>query len=158
METSLCLRPQMLDQHQTERKDLQIIDSLVCYSSQNKKWNLLFLDSCWRCDQSHSDRLHIWWDCPAIAPFWSKVRITHITETRIILSPACCILHIANCSMKRYRRSLTRHLLNAAKILIPRHWKAKHTPTITEWFRMVEEIYNMEETVAIARESTEKFL
>lgn len=59
--------------------------------------------------------------------------------------------------MKHYKKSLTRHLLNAAKILIPRHWKSKDIPSIPEWLHSVGDIYHMEETVAIARESFEKF-
>lgn len=58
--------------------------------------------------------------------------------------------------MRRYKRSLTRHLLNAAKLLIPRHWKSTSAQIIAEWLHGIEEIYNMEEMVAIAKESTEK--
>lgn len=81
----------------------------------------------------------------------AQVDCTHHRNKSCLLL-ACCLLHITNCSMKRYKRSLTRHFLKAGKMLIPRHWKSNRTPTIAKWLHMIEEIYNMEETVAIAKE------
>lgn len=63
--------------------------------------------------------------------------IGHITEMKITLGSACCLLHIANCTMRRYKRSPTRHFLNAAKMLMPRHWKSSNIPTIAELLRVI---------------------
>lgn len=70
--------------------------------------------------------IHIWWSCPLLAPFWDKVieSITLITETKLVLDAACCLLHISNFTLKKYKHSLTKHLLNAAKSLIPIHWNS----------------------------------
>lgn len=86
-------------------------------------------ENCWRCGSAKGDMLHIWWYCPSIRAFWDSVcaRIQAITETGIALSPECCLLHISNYSLSRYKKSIVRHMLNAAKTIIPRHWKTTLT-------------------------------
>lgn len=114
---------------------------------------------CWRCGAEKGTMMHIWWECSHIRNFWDEVcsRIHAITETELELSPECCLLHVSNYSLSRYKKSVVRHMLNAAKTIIPRHWKSTHTPTLAEWFSEIDSLYRMEETVAMAGERTDKF-
>lgn len=80
-----------------------------------------------------------------------------ITETKLDLNAAACLLHINSFSLNKYKKSLTRHLLNAAKTLIPLHWRSMHVPTVKDWLDKVESIYKMEETVAMKKEAITKF-
>lgn len=116
-------------------------------------------EACWRCGSEKGVMLHIWWNCPLIRAFWDGVcsRIHAITETEIVFSPECCLLHISNYSLSRYKKSVVRHMLNAANTIIPRHWKTTHTPTLAEWLSEVGSLYRMEETVAMTTERTDKF-
>lgn len=96
------------------------------------KWFPHSSDMCWRCNKDKGTLLHIWWQCEQIVPFWNKVVefIYKITETKLTLDTACCLLHISNFTLQKYKNSLSRHLLNAAKSLIPLYWKSTTTPTI----------------------------
>lgn len=77
--------------------------------------------TCWRCGGDTGTLLHIWWQCPKLTTYWCKVRdlIKSITETKLKLDAACCLLHISSQPLKKYKTSLTKHMLNAAKTLIP---------------------------------------
>lgn len=116
-------------------------------------------DVCWRCGAETGTMLHIWWECSHIRNFWDEVcaQIHAITETELEFSPECCLLHLSNYSLSRYKKSVVRHMLNAAKTIIPRHWKSTHTLKLTEWLSQVDSLYRMEETVAMASEITDKF-
>lgn len=111
------------------------------------------------CNNSRGDTLHIWWACPLLTPFWNAVckTIERITGTDGTFSAAFCLFHVSKCPTRLPKLSLTGHLLTSAKLLIPRHWKSSHSPTVVKWLAVVEEIYNMEELAAISRDSIDKF-
>ncbi|CAH2224717.1 Hypothetical predicted protein [Pelobates cultripes] len=46
--------------------------------------------------------------------------------------------------LAQYKRSILRHLLNAAKALIPARWKQTQPPTKMEWLQRIEEIHTAE--------------
>lgn len=96
---------------------------------------------------------HFW------AGFWDGVctQIYSITETKLKLTPECCLLHISNYSLSKYKKSIVRHMLNMAKAIVPKHWKTTHVPTVAECLSAVDSLYKKEETVAMASENTEKF-
>ena len=121
-------------------------------------WNPQIADSCWRCGSEKGTLVHIWWQCSYIARYWGKVirLIRQITDTGLTLNAAACLLHVTNCSLKRYKNSLVRHLLNAAKSLIPLYWKSQRVPSVAEWLRRVSDVHAMEETLAQASERVEK--
>lgn len=123
------------------------------------KWSPEASDRCWRCEKEPGTLIHIWWQCPALENFWTEVRdiIRQITETQINLDAACCLLHISNFPYKRYKKSLTIHLLNAAKALIPTRWKNTQAPSIKEWLRKVSEICRMEDFLAQTSDSIERY-
>ena len=103
--------------------------------------------------------LHIWWTCPSISAFWEKIHhlIKQITETKLVLNAACSLLHMSSFSLTRYKKSLTMHLLNAAKSLIPLHWNSAKVPTVSDWLHRVAEACEMEDTLAQDRGSVESF-
>ena len=121
-------------------------------------WNPQISDSCWRCGREKGTLVHIWWQCSHIAQYWEKVirLIRQITDTSLTLNVATCLLHVTNFSLKRYKNSLTRHLLNAAKSLIPLYWRSQRVPSIAEWLRRVSEVHGMEETLAQASDRVDK--
>ena len=59
--------------------------------------------------------------------------------------------------MKFYKRSVTPHLLNAAKALIPRYWKQSKVPNIMEWKNEVERIMEAERWVHTVKDQQDKF-
>lgn len=116
-------------------------------------------DTCWHCQGDRGTLFHIWWQCPLISPYWDAVRgvIYQMTETRLKLDAACCLLHIADVSFHRYKNSLSKHLLNAAKALIPLFWKSSRVPSIQDWLHRIADVCSMEETVAQSCDNTERF-
>lgn len=88
-------------------------------------------DVCWRCNKSKITFPHIWRTGKKIHTFWDQIKswITHITNTQLKHDIACCLLHVNIFSYRKYQKSLSRHLLNAAKALIPPLWKTRKTPS-----------------------------
>lgn len=123
------------------------------------KWFPQSPDTCWRCNKEKGTLLHIWWQCERIIPFWNGVTdvIHRITETKLILDAACCLLHISNFTFKRYKNSLCRHLLNAAKSLIPLYWKSTTTPTMKDWLHKISYISEMEDTKVQTEEKVGRY-
>lgn len=123
------------------------------------KWNNQKPDIWWRCQSDRGTLVHIWWHCPQISPFWAEVRslIKKITETTLNLTAACCLLNVTNISFKKYKRSLSRHMLNAARYLIPLHWNSSRAPSIAEWLNKVDDIHEMEHLVAQDNGTVESF-
>lgn len=116
-------------------------------------------DTCWRCHSEKGTLLHIWWHCPGIQPFWSKGKelIFQITDTLLKLDAVGCLLHVTRFTIKKYKNSLSKHLLNTAKALIPLFWKSSGIPTIQGWLHKVIEICKMQETVAQAGNNATSF-
>ena len=71
--------------------------------------------------------------------------IEEITKVKIKLDPWVVLFHGGEEGIKKYRKSLEPHLLNAAKRLIPRKWQEVDCPSMWEWIDSVEETYRMEE-------------
>ena len=55
------------------------------------------------------------------------------------------LFHGGEEKIKKYKKTLIPHLLNAAKRIIPRRWQEIDSPHIWEWIDSVEETYRMEE-------------
>lgn len=124
-----------------------------------RRWFPHTLDSCWICGKETGTLQHIWWECPVLSTFWNKVTeiIKQITETRLTLNAACCLLHISNFPLKRCKQSLTKHLLNTTKSLIPLLWKCTRHPTIQDWLAKVTEICHMEDTLVQTSDRAERY-
>lgn len=120
-------------------------------------WNVQTPDICWRCGNDTGTLVHIWWHCPPLATYWNQVRdqIKRITKTKMKLNAACCLLHISNFTIKQYKKSLTKHLLNAAKALKPVLWRTTRVPLVLDWLTRVAEICEMKDTLAQATDRVE---
>lgn len=114
---------------------------------------------CWRCEKSVGTMLHIWWECENIQPFWKEVHnlISHITTYILDCSPAQFLLHHTSLSKKSYFKSLAMHMVNAAKLCIPIHWRSKNAPTIREWLSRISNIKNIEELIHISQDRIQQF-
>lgn len=111
------------------------------------------------CSKETGSFMHIWWRCPPILDYWDKITkwIKHITDTKIILNAVACLLHINSFSISKYKKSLSRHLLTAAKTLITLHWKSTHTLTVKDWLDRVQYMYKMEKILVMKKENSTSF-
>ncbi|OCT65989.1 hypothetical protein XELAEV_18042243mg [Xenopus laevis] len=53
--------------------------------------------------------------------------------------------------------TLTFHMIQAAKSLIPKKWKTKDAPLFNDWIRTVEEIREMEELTSIYHNNSQMY-
>lgn len=104
---------------------------------------------CWRCQREVGTILHVFWSCPHSTNFWTAVRSISqkFTEFQIPNGPAFFLLHVSSIPLKAYKKSILRHLTNAAKSCIPTLWKQQAPPTISLWLRKVEDINKLEDLV-----------
>lgn len=116
-------------------------------------------DKCWRCHKDKGTLLHIWWSCPLIQTFWKEVcRITsQVTTYELNLTPAQFLLHHSPQPHRTYHKSLTMHMINAARQCIPIYWGSPQIPTVKEWFHRIRKTAEMEELIHISRDTPSKF-
>lgn len=95
-------------------------------------------------------RLPVSQSCRCIARFWAEVTalISKLTGFDLFANPAACLLHLTPMKWSKYKKSLTIHLLNAAKAYIPSMWKSPTPPMITQWISRVKDIMPMEDLTA----------
>lgn len=115
--------------------------------------------NCWRCNDNDGSFLHIWWSCPKIQEFWKTIhRYTQqISKIFIEFSPAQLLLHHSFAPRKLYFKSLAMHMINAAKLCIPCHWKSPELPSVKEWLLRIKKIAEMEELIHRAKDSPQTF-
>lgn len=113
---------------------------------------------CWRCNTQTGTLLHIFWECPVLTPFWRQVLeiIYKLTYVSLQDNPAAIFLNLTPVSSKRYRKSLLKHLLNAARACVPSVWKQRSPPTVAQWFARVRDIQQMEQLTAALGEREEE--
>uniref|UniRef100_A0A8C5PKM6 Reverse transcriptase domain-containing protein n=3 Tax=Leptobrachium leishanense TaxID=445787 RepID=A0A8C5PKM6_9ANUR len=116
--------------------------------------------SCWRCGSQRADLLHIWWSCPVLQPFWTLVHdaISKVSDTPPSFTPAAMLLHHTPLPVDTYRNTLDIRLLNAAKAVIPRHWKSAIAPTFREWLDEVQRTRDVEDLLHQSSGTTAKHL
>lgn len=115
--------------------------------------------ACWRECGLRGSFLHIWWECPKLRPFWLDIhtQIKLILDVELPDSPLESLLHFPTIPLGQYRKSILPHLLNAARRLIPIHWKKPQIPTRAEWIGLVDNIMAAEEWMAKCKDKYEKF-
>ena len=103
-------------------------------------------DICWRCLEAEGTLVHIWWECRKIQEFWKMVTetINTITGTNLIDRPAAVLLLDIPLSSEKYKNSLIRHLVVAARACIPAMWKQETPPSRAQWLAKIAEIQQME--------------
>lgn len=112
-----------------------------------KHWFPTLSDTCWRCHEEVGSFLHTWWSCPPVLDFWTQVVYwIIITDTEIPLD--ACLLNVNSLSIRKYKKTLTKHLLTAAKTLIPLHWRSSSSPTVKDWLGRVHHMFKMDEIIA----------
>lgn len=91
--------------------------------------------ACWRGCGLRGTFLHIWWECPRLWPFWQdiKAQIKVILDVDLQDSPLEFLLHVPSTPLSHYHKSILPHLLNAARRLIPIHWKSAHITGQNDW-------------------------
>lgn len=116
-------------------------------------------DTCWLCVKERGTMLHVWWDCEKLQPFWKEIHeiITQVTTFKLDYTPAQYLLHHTSLSKKVYHKSLAMHMVNAARLCIPRLWRSTNTPMIGEWFARITKIKDMEELIYISQDKMHKF-
>lgn len=116
-------------------------------------------DRCWRCKRGEGTMLHIFWECEEIKSFWGMVEetIKDITGVSLGSNPAAFLLNDVPLSVEKYRNSLLKHLLTAAKACIPALWKSTVPPTKFQWWARITEIQQMENLTMMLKEQDEKY-
>lgn len=102
---------------------------------------------CWRGCGEVASHAHVWWFCPFIRPFWLSILywIKEIQGSEVPNDPWYVLLHCTDESTGSYKKSITPHLLNAAKALIPRFCKTPRIPSLRQWLSEVDHLYFMED-------------
>lgn len=103
---------------------------------------------------------HLWWECPKIQKYWGEVveEIQQITGEQVNNNPWACMFHDTEREIPQYIKSVTPLLLNAAKALIPCHWKDIEIPRMKDWITKVEWIRGMEEVRHLTEGRRDKYL
>lgn len=114
-------------------------------------------DLCWRGCGEKVTHTHVWWQRPLIRPFWSSILhwIKVIQGSEVPNDQWVVLFNCRGESVGRYKNSITLHLLNAAKGLIPRFWKQTTIPTMRLWLQTVDHIYHMEDLTYSLRDKVE---
>ena len=116
-------------------------------------------DRCWRCGKALGTFLHIWWECPLIQPYWQTVHdvTTTVSTLPLEFSSAQYLLHLSKIAKQRYRNSVAIHMINAARLCVPVHWRATEPPTVKEWMARIDRIAAMEELISTAHDRISSF-
>lgn len=116
-------------------------------------------DKCWRGCGQRGTFLHLWWTCPIIKRFWELVApwIKKMMTEHIEFGPIQYLFHGMTGPIKKYRESITPHLLNAAKKLIPKYWRQDRIPSVIEWRNEVNIIKEAERWVHVVKNQRKKF-
>lgn len=115
--------------------------------------------TCWRCLSGTGSILHIFWSCPILTPFWTSVHkiIKQVTSLDLEFTPAQFLLHHSSRPCRSYCKSLTAHMINAARQCIPALWNSTKPPSIKQWLLRIAKIAEMEELIYITRDSPTTF-
>lgn len=112
---------------------------------------------CWRGCGDIASHAHIWWYCPLIRPYWLTIFywFKEIQGSEVPNDPWYVLLHCTGESAGSYKKSITPHLLNAAKVLIPKFWKTTKIPSLRQWLREVDHLYYMEDLTYCSKKNSE---
>ena len=104
--------------------------------------------------------MRIFWACPKILNFWRRVReITQrFSEEQLPDEWSFYTLQDMEMSVRRYRKTVVCHLLNAACACIPGMWKQAQPPTIRMWLNRAEDLNRMEDLVWTSRQKRKVYL
>ncbi|OCU00593.1 hypothetical protein XELAEV_18006371mg [Xenopus laevis] len=104
--------------------------------------------------------MHIFWSCPDLSSFWLVIihACSQILGRNAPVSLARTLLFSDEETKEGVPEfTLERHLLNAAKILIPKLRKSSNPPTSKNWIDKVNEIVKFEELSTVSGNQYSKF-
>ena len=116
-------------------------------------------DRCWRCGEEEGTMLHVFWTCPKLKDFWKMVRdtIKDVLDIELGVNPATYLLLDLPMAMTKFKKSLLRHFLTAARACVPILWKSTSSPTRQQWIGRISEIQQMEKLTAGIREQEDSY-
>lgn len=107
------------------------------------------LEHCWRCGDEKGTFFHVFWSCSKLHHYWSEVqRISQqFTDFPIPRDPAFFLLHCSQMPIRTYKKSILRHLTNAAKACVTLCWKGPNPSSIAMWLNRVKSVNTLEDLV-----------
>lgn len=111
---------------------------LACHPVRIWRWFSKFSNRVWRCEKAQRTLIDIWWQCPPPFCNWVCEFIVHLEEICFKFTLARCLLHTSLYYLRKYKHSLTKHLLNVLKSFITLHWKSTTVPFMKEWLSRVD--------------------
>lgn len=107
-------------------------------------------DRCWRCQGARGTLIHIYWECPLIAPFWDKVQhlLSHLLELQVRASPKFFLLGLSPLKLRTPYKKLVRHILTAARCLVALNWKCRSPPSPEDLYSRIKDVELMERMTA----------
>ena len=114
---------------------------------------------CWRCGSSLGTHYHIFWECPMITPYWSKIHalLGKVLGVPIPLHPLYLLLGLPLPKTPKTLRKLMAFILLAAKRAIPQCWLTNVPPSFTQFLAAVTDIRRMERLTAVIEDSLASF-
>lgn len=102
--------------------------------------------------------LHLWWSCALIQLFWKQVHnaIKTITGQTPAFTLVQYLLHDSNSNYGV--KSLTMHLINAARQCLPQHWRSQNGTSLMDWRTKVLRIAEIERLIYAARDRISKYI
>ena len=126
------------------------------------KWtNEVKRGQCWRkCGEQMADHFHIFWNCPAIQPYWQEITqaLQSIFGNDIDCSFVTIYLGNNVSCLSAPDKYLIKVLLAASKKAVTQMWLHPTPPTKTDWIEIVTDIQSMERLTFSLDLRTEKFL
>lgn len=103
--------------------------------------------------------IHIFWTCPVLRLFWEGVTTTiqSLTSVELKDNSAACLLHLTERPIRKYKKTLTMQLLNAARACVLALWQQSPPPTKVLWYSKINCILRMEELTATIHNTEEQF-
>lgn len=125
------------------------------------KMGLLQKNTCWKCNGDIGTYIHVFWECPLVAPFWTEVvkYLERCIGLPIPASPQMCLLG-SKCfmppgfTMDTYKFAVTGFLVAARLIL--RIWKSPHKPQTSDWIKMMTETASYERLLSKIHDTQDK--
>lgn len=114
---------------------------------------------CWRCGDAIGSYVHIWWDCPDVKSFWTRIFSLHnrVTSSSVACDPEIGLLSLIPGPVRCSKKGLLRHFLAAARQTIAAHWKRTGPPPMAGFYEKLNYIMRMEELMAFSNDRSPAF-